>query len=340
MFPGIEGLPPRAAIRLLVNLHAASHAVRTMAILGLADHLGDGPHTVQELAQATGIHAPTLTRFLRTLAAIGLCSHDEEGRVRLTSMGDLIREDAPGSMRSYALAIAGPHVVRAWEKLPEAVRTGEAAFRRAHGRDFWDYLSAHPEEGPHFDGAMSGAVVTRAGALLAARDLSAVGTLVDVGGGQGQLLAAALEATPGLRAILFDRPEVLGGAEAVLAAAGVLHRCQLVGGDFLDAVPPGGDVYVLSQIIHDWPDADAAGILRACHRAMAPGARIWLIEQVVPPGDDFDAVKLIDMLMLTLFGAQERTSEEYRSLLEGAGFRDVTVLSTPTIWNVIEAVRR
>lgn len=339
MIPGTEGMPPQAAVRLLVNIHTATQAIRTMAVIGLADHLAGGPRTVEELAAATATHAPTLARLARTLAGLGMCAHDGEGRIRLTPMGDLMRENAPGSMRPYALAIAGPHVMRAWEELPEAVRTGEPAFPRAHGRDFWDYLSAHPEEGAHFDGAMSGAVVTRAQALLAARDLSTVGTLVDVGGGQGRLLAAALEATPGLRAILFDRPEVLGGAEAVLAAAGLLDRCQLVGGDFLDAVPAGGDAYMLSTVIHDWPDDEAAAILRACHRAMAPGARIWLIEQVVAPGDAFDAVKLLDMLMLVLFGAQERTAEEYRSLLEGARFRDVTVVPTPTIWNVIEAVR-
>jgi hypothetical protein len=219
MIPGTEGLPPRAAVRLLVNIHTASHAIRTMAVLGLADKLADGPRTVQELAEATGTHAPTLARFLRTLASLGLCAHDEEGRVRFTPMGDLLREDAPGSMRSYALALASPYIMRAWEELPGAVRTGDPAFAQVHGVNFWDYLSTHPEEGIHFDGAMSGAVVTRAEALLAARDLSTIGALVALG------------------------------------------------------------------------------------------------------------------------GAQERTAEEYRSLLEGAGFRDVTVLPTPTMWNIIEAVR-
>lgn len=339
MIPGTEGLSPRAAVRLLVNLHAASNAVRTMAVLGLADHLVDGPRTAQELAEAIGAHAPTLTRFLRSLAAIGLCTRDEGGRVQLTPMGDLLRKDVPGSMRSYALAIAAPYAMRAWDDLPEAVRTGDPAFPLVHGLGFWDYLSAHPKEGAHFDGAMSGAVVTRAEALIATRDLSSIGTLVDVGGGHGRLLAAALEATPGLRAVLFDRPEVLNGAEETLSAVGLRDRCELVGGDFFDAVPPGGDAYVLSQIIHDWPDDAASAILRACHRAMVPGTRLWLIEQVVPPGDSFDAVKLLDLLMLVNFGGQERTAEEYRSLLEDAGFRDMTVLSTPTMWNVIEAVR-
>jgi hypothetical protein len=323
----------------MVNIHAVSHAVRTMVILGLAEHLADGPRTVPELAEATGAHAPTLARFSRTLAALGLCGHDAEGRVHLTQLGDLLRDDVPGSMRSYALALTAPYAMRAWEALPTAVCTGDPAFRHAHGLHFWDYLSAHPQEGADFDGAMSGAAVTRAEALLAARNLSDIGTLVDVGGGLGRLIATALAATPGLHAILFDRPQVLAGAEAALSATGLRERCQLVGGDFFDAVPVGGDAYVLSRILHDWPDAEAIAILRACHRAMAPGARLWIIEQVVPPGDDFDWVKLLDLLMLVNFGAQERTAEEYRSLLEDAGFHDMTVLSTPTIWHVIEAVR-
>ncbi len=152
-------------------------------------------------------------------------------------------------------------------------------------------------------------------------------------------LAAALAANPGLRAILFDRPEVLPGAEAFLAAAGVRDRCDLVGGDFFAALPPGGDAYVLALIIHDWPDEAATTILRTCHRAMAPGARLWLVEQVVQPGETYDRAKLLDLLMLVVFGAQERTEAEYRALLEGAGFESVAVHPTDTPYSVIEAVR-
>ena len=131
---------------------------------------------------------------------------------------------------------------------------------------------------------MSEGASARAEALRAVRDLSSIGTVVDVGGGQGRLLAGLLEATPGLSGVLFDRPEVVAGAEAVLRAAGVADRCAVVGGDFFASVPPGGDAYVLAQIVHDWPDAEALAILSACHRAMAPGARLWVIEQVLPGG--------------------------------------------------------
>ena len=339
MVLGTESLPPRDAALELVSASWIAHTARAMAVLGLADHLAAGPRTVGELAEASGTYAPTLARLLRALIALGLCAQDGAGRVRLTPVGEFLRSDVPGSVRPFALGVMAPHVERAWHELPEAVRTGDAAFPRVHGRGFWDYLAAHPEEGARFDAAATGGVDARGRALLAARDLSGLGTLVDVGGGQGGLLAAALTAVPGLRGVLFDRPEVLPGAEAFLAAAGVRERCDLVGGDFLAELPPGGDAYVLAVVVHDWPDEQAVAILRTCHRAMAPGARVWLVEQVLAPGDANDRVKFGDLLMLVTFGAKERTAEEYRALLEAAGFAGVAVHAGEPPWSVVEAVR-
>lgn len=339
MVLGTDGLPPREAVLNLLSGAWISDAVRTMAVLGLADHLADGPRSPGELAAATGAHAPTLARFLRTLAGLGLCATEEDGRVRLTPRGEILRADVPGSLRPYALAIYAPHIGRAWEGLPEAVRTGEPAFLRVNGVDLWAYLAARPEEQTLFDAAMAGTVELRSQALLAARDLSDIGTLVDVGGGQGSLLAAALAAYPGLRGVLFDRPEVLPGAEAFLASAGVRDRCEVVGGDFFVGVPEGGDAYVLAMIVHDWPDEQARAILAACHRAMAPGARLWLVEMAMRPGDAYDRAKLMDLHMLVLFGAQERTEAEYRALVEEAGFAWVAFHPTETPYGVVEAVR-
>ena len=339
MLPDTEGLPPHAALVQLVTSSWVSHAIRAMAALGLADHLAHGPRTTDELAEATGTHAPTLARFLRTLAALGLIVHDADGRARLTPLGEPLRANLPGSLHPYALAIVAPHVERAWHELPRALRTGEPTFPDVHGLGFWDYFAAHPQEGALFDAAMTGSADFRSRALPAARDLSTVGTIVDVGGGQGRMLAVALASAPGLRGVLVDRPEVLPGAEAFLVAAGVRDRCDLVAADFLVSVPAGGDAYVLAHIVHDWPDDQAVAILRACHRAMAPGARVWIVEQVIQPGDAYDRAKLLDMLMLVLFGAQERTADEYRALLEAAGFGEVSVHPTDTPFSVVEAVR-
>ena len=347
MSAGTDNLPPRAAVSQMATGYWVSQAVRAMAVLSLADHLASGPRTAADLAEATGAHAPSLARLLRALVALGLCGREATGRFRLTPLGEAMRSDVPDSVRAWVLFITAPWVERGWEKLPEAVRTGEPTFPRVHGVGFWDYLGAHPEDGVLFDAALSGGASARAEALRASRDLSSIGTVVDVGGGQGRLLAGLLEAVPGLRGLLFDRPEVVTGADAVLRAAGVAERCTVVGGDFFASVPPGGDAYVLAQIVHNWPDAEALAILSACHQAMAPGARLWVIEQVLPPEDAPDpseraGLALRDLNMLVLFGGgQERTEEEYRQLLGAAGFEEVAVIPAEgTPWSVVEAVRR
>jgi O-methyltransferase domain len=335
-----EGLPPWKAVARMATGYTVSYALRTMAVLDLAGHLAAGPRTVEDLAGATGTHAPSLARLLRALVAIELCAYDDQGRVRLTPLGETLRSDAPDSRKASVLMNTSPWFARAWEELPHAVRTGEQTFRRVYGVGFWDYLAAHPADGAVFDAAMTAASSTRAAALLAARDLSSVGTVVDVGGGQGRLLAALLAAVPGLRGILADRPEVIAGAPDVLAAAGVADRCAVVAADFFASVPDSGDAYILSQIIHDWGDEEALAILRACHRAMAPGARLWLLEEIVPSEGGIDPDEaLFDLTMLTLLGGQERTADEFRRLLEIAGFATIAILPTDTGYSVIEGVR-
>jgi hypothetical protein len=322
----------------LVTATWIAHPVRAMAELGLADHLGDGACTVDDLAAASGTHPPTLARLLRALVGLGICAEDDAGGFRLTPIGAYLRSDTPGSVLPFALGVMTPAFERAWHGLPEAVRTGWPVFADVHGMGFWDYLTAHPVEGARFDAAM-GHGADRARMLLAARDLTGIGTLVDVGGGQGRLLAEALAGIPDLRGVLFDRPGVLPGSEPVLAAAGVRERCELVGGDFFAGVPGGGDAYVLNSVIHDWPDTEATAILRSCHRAMRPGARIWLIEQVLSPGHSDTWTDLLDLLMLVLFGAQERTAAEYGALLEAAGFAEIAALPGDPPWSIVEGVR-
>lgn len=335
---GTGGAPPEETIGQMATGYWISQVIRTMAVFGLADHLAAGARTTEELSEQSGAHAPSLDRLLRALSALGLCVRDDEGRVRLTQLGDLLRSDVPDSMKSSVLMLTAPSFQRTWEKLPDAVRRGEPTFARVHGVGFWDYLAAHPEEGSLFDAVMTEDAEERAEALLAACDLSGVDTIVDVGGGQGKLLAAVLAAVPGVRGILADRPEVVAGAEEVLRTAEVADRCAIVGGDFFASVPSGGDAYVLAQIIHDWPEEEALEILRTCHQAMAPGARLWLIEQVIESDEVSVDLALFDLNMLVFFGGQERTAEEYQELLEAAGFGEIRIFPTDTDWSVVEGV--
>ena len=333
-------LPPGQAVARMAEGYQVSAALRTMVVLELADHLAAGPRTVVELALATGTHVPSLARLLRALVALDLCAYDEAGRVQLTPLGDTLRADTPESMQVYVRMSTSAWFTRTLQELPDAIRTGEPTFPRVYGVGFWDYLAAHPEERAIVGSALTADSPTRAAALLATCDFSGVGTVVDVAGGQGQLVASLLAAVPSLRGILADRPEVLAGAPEILRAAGAIDRCETVAADFFVSAPAGGDAYVLSQIICDWPDEEALAILRVCHQAMAPGARLWLLEIVVPPEDQIDSnYTLFDLTELTLLGGKARTAAEHLALLETAGFTEVAVRPTEIAWSVIEAIR-
>jgi hypothetical protein len=332
-------LPPRVALERMISAYRTSQAIRAAAALGLADHLKDGPKSSEQLARTTGTHTPSLYRLLRALASVGLVEEDEGGRFRLTPVGAYLRSDVPGSLRASAIALNEPWYHRAWEGLLSSVQTGEVAFGRVHGMGFWEYCARNPEAGAAFNAAMTGGSTERASTFLASYDLSGVGTLVDVGGGQGRLLAAVLAAHPSMRGVLYDRPEVVAGAEAVLREAGVADRCRVAAGDFFEAVPRGGDAYVLSLIIHDWNDERAVAILKSCHRAMAAGKKLLLIERVIAPRGAPDFAAFTDLSMLVLFGGRERTEAEFRALFEAAGFMLTRVIPTSAQWSVIEGVR-
>jgi hypothetical protein len=320
--------------------YQVSAALRAMVVLDLADHLAAGPRTIVELARATGTHMPSLARLLRALVALDLCAYDDAGRVHLTPLGDTLRADAPDSLQAYARMSTSPWFWRTLQELPQAIRTGEPTFPHVYGVGFWDYLAAHPEEGAIVASALTADSPSRAAALLATCDFSGVGAVVDVGGGQGQLLASLVRAVPSLRGILADRPEVVAGAPEILRAAGAIDRCEVVAVDFFVSAPAGGDAYVLSQIICDWPDEEALAILRVCHQAMAQGARLWLLEVVVAPEDQITPDHaLFDLTELTLLGGKARTAAEHQALLEMAGFTEVAVRPTEIAWSVIEAIR-
>jgi hypothetical protein len=177
-------------------------------------------------------------------------------------------------------------------------------------------------------------------AIAAACDFSDLGTIIDVGGGHGSFLAAILRANPGLRGVLFDRPQAAAGARHQLEAAGLGGRCEVVAGDFFVSLPAGGDAYVLKRVIHDWDDERAVAILRNCHRAMPEHGRVLVIELVLAPGNDPSLGKLFDLLMLVYLGGRERTEADYRTLLASAGFELTAVTPTPSLVCVVEGVRR
>jgi hypothetical protein len=310
------------------------------ARLGVADVLAQGPRTGAELAAAVGADPDLLARALRGLVLEEVLAEEEGGRFALTELGQCLRADAPRSMRGPVLA-RGEVYYQAAAGTLAAVRHGGTAFEHVHGDRFFDHLRRHPEQEAAFQASMTARSEQEAGDVVAAYDFGGIGRLVDVGGGHGILLGAILRSAPDLHAVLVDQPAVISDARLRLAAEGVADRCQLVPGDFFAGVPAGADAYVLSRVLHDWSDDDARRVLATCRAAMGPPSRLLIVEAILPErAIDQPAVIQMDLYMLVLLGARERTETQFRRLLADTGFRVERVVPTasPAGLSVIEAV--
>ena len=333
--------PPLSSAAQLVHMAAGSWIAPVLyatAKLGIADRLADGPRTAAELAIPTKTHAPTLHGLLRTVGGVGILTERDGQRFALTPLGEAMRSGAPGAARSTVLAFCSPALWRSWEEIVYSLETGRTGFEKVNGMPMFDYLAQHPEEASAFSEAMVGFHGAEPPAVARAWDFSPFRNVVDVGGATGNMLAAILSHHPQPRGVLYDRPHVVRDAPALLAARGVADRVRIEPGNFFEGVPPGGDVYVLSHVIHDWNEEQCLTILGHCRRAMKPDARLLIVETVLPPGDTPHPGKVLDMVMLVIPGGQERTAAEYDALLAKAGFRLTRVVPTESVVSIVEAV--
>lgn len=332
--------PPSAQLLQMVLIgRQIAHAIAVAARLDIATLIGDGELSSAELARRTDSNADALYRLLRALASVGVFVEGETGTFHNTPLSDTLRADAPASSRPLALFFGHESHVQAWLGLEHSVKTGKSGFEHVHGAPVFDYVVAHPEVAGIFNDAMTAFSATMGPAVAEAYDFAGIDRLVDVGGGHGQLLATILARHSGMRGVVFDLPHVVAGAAAVIEAAGVASRVDIVGGDFFESVPASG-AYFMSHVLHDWGDADAERILRTIHRAGAPGARLLLAESVLSPGNEPDLGKFGDLEMLVATGAgRERTEAEWAALLAAGGFRLERVLPTAAPMCVIEATR-
>ncbi|WP_432840320.1 methyltransferase [Dactylosporangium sp. CA-092794] len=338
MVPGAGAdLSPRLRLMLLANGQRMTAMVHVLATLKIADELAAGPRPVTELAAATGCHAPALFRILRCAAMIGVFVEVESEVFGLTPIAEGLRCDVPDSVRDAVLLDASEMFTKAYSALGHSVRTGGPAFDTVFGKTFWDHLHDNPEHEAVFDDAITAASRRIGGIYLRRYDFGSPRRIADIGGGHGDFLAALLQRLPESTGVLFDRPSVVRRAPALLAERGVTDRVELVGGSFLtDDLPAGCDLYVLKAVLHDWPDDDAATILRRVRAAIGPApARLMILEQVVAPLNTWDPAKFLDLDMLTVMGGRERNLIEWRRLTADCGFR---LTNTPVSgdWAVIE----
>ena len=331
--------PPEEVLMKMIAGSFVSQALYVAARLGVADLLAEEPRDPAGLSAATGAHAGSLYRMLRALASVGVFSERADGKFELNAAAQLLRRDAEGSLRDTAIMFGEEWHWRVWGSAYESVRTGETAFAGVHGSEIFPYLAANAEAARVFDRAMTSLSHTAAAAVAEGYDFSGTGTLADIAGGHGALLAGILRANPSMRGVLFDQPQVIAGAAERLAAEGVAGRVELSSGDFFREVPAGADAYLMKYIIHDWDDERALVILRNCRRAMTDGARLLLVETVIAEGNAPHFGKLLDLEMLLFTGGRERTEAEYRTLLARAGFRLTRVVPTRSPLSIVEAVK-
>lgn len=334
-------VPPAVALHQLVNGVFVAQAISVFARLGVADALVTGPRDVKEIAEAVGAHGPALYRLLRALGDVGVVTEVENRWFALTPLGELLRSNVPGSLRGMMTVIGLPFHRNPWTDLYETIQTGESAFDRVYGMEIFQYLAEHPEDAAFFDAEISAVSTTLAVSVVPVYDFTRFGTVVDVGGGRGGLLAAILAANPNLQGVLFDKSAVVVGAEEVFSSAQVLDRCKVVSGDFFDSVPEGGDAYLLSYVIHNWDDDHAVQILGRCRAAIANTGCVLLVEPVLPEDTAPSMAKLVDLGMLIMTsGGRERTETEYRTLFDRAGLQLTRIVPIAAPVSLVEAVLR
>jgi hypothetical protein len=322
----------------LITATWLSQAITVAAELGIADALAEKPMAIDDLARAVDAHPDALARMLRALIGRGIFRQRRDGRYDLTPLAKTLRSDTPDSMAAFAQFIGSPEEREHWSHCIDAVRTGEAVVPKLRGMAAFDWAESDPVLSEVFNRAMTNFSELALAAVLAAYDFTGHRTIVDVAGGHGRLLAGMLSAAPTARGVLFDLPHVVAGAEPLLRKHRVVDRVSVVGGSFFEAVPEGGDLYVLKNIIHDWSDEKALQILKTVRAAAPLGSKLLLVESLIPQHDREFATKWLDLEMLVANSGRERTAAEYRELLRDAGFEMTRAVPTASPFSLVEAM--
>jgi hypothetical protein len=312
--PSVE--TPRQELFRMIFGYKSTQALYVAAKLGIADHLVDGSMSADQLAKKVGANPKALLRLMRHLAALGIFKQDESKKFGLTGLGELLRDDNPESMR-YNAIYSGEENYKATGELLHTVRTGETAFNHLYGKGHFDWLTDHPHESSTFNKAMAQSL-RRLRNPVESYDFTGKHLIVDVGGGRGDLITSIMQANPSLKGVLFDLPQGSREAQSLLKTKGVADRCEIRTGSFFDSVPAGGDVYILSRILHDWPDDKVATILANCRKAIKEDGTLLIRDNVLTDRDEFGSQ--LDMTMMIMTGGQERTESEWKNLLQSAGF--------------------
>ena len=332
-------IDPQTAQQLVFQLgtgYILSAALHVAAALGIADKLAEGPRRISELAKAADVSEDALYRILRSLSSAGVFVENAPRQFSNNVASEQLKAGTTG-LHEMVLWMSDSFHFNVYADIMHSVKTGLPAVEKTLGMPVFEYFPKHPDLSERFNNAMTAFSAMVIPAVLKAYDFSGIGTLVDVAGGHGQVLTSILKAYPSMRGVLGDLEHVIAGAEQRIRALGLSDRCRTEAIDFFKAVPRGGDAYIMKHIIHDWDDEKSIRILKNIREAMNPGGRVILLDSVLPPANQPDFGKIIDIEMLLMPGGRERTEEEFRSLFDRAGFRLTKIVRTESPLCVIEA---
>ncbi|MGZ8399824.1 MAG: methyltransferase [Methyloceanibacter sp.] len=324
-------------LRKQIEAYHEAALVYAAVKLGLPDRLAAGPATAEQLASALGLSAPHLHRFLRGLSGIGICEELPDDTFALAGGGECLRSGSPSRLAEKVQIVVGQYWWP-WANVVSNLKTGKPAFEQSFGMRVSDWRTKHAEQGALFDSYLAKETLAQAGPIVIALDLSGTKCLADIGGGYGGLLAALLNAHPDIEAILFDRPQTIEAAKPFLASLGVAARVTFEAGDFLAAIPVQADLYLLKGVLQQWDDAEALTILRNCRAAMPDGAKLAIIERLLPArAADDPAAIMLDLHMMTITGGRARSLAEFTKLLSETGFALSKVAPTGAGLSILEA---
>jgi C-methyltransferase len=321
---------PHEVIWTLTNAMVLASSVHAVAELAVADHIGEDPVDVRELAASCGADPDALDRVLRLLATHGVFAA-VGGDFQHTEPSRLLRSDHPRSMRAFSRMMGLPIFSASFDHLQHSLRTGTPALGQVAPEGLWPYLQTHPTEAEIFGQAMTAKAGADIAAVLGAYDFSRFGTIADIGGGRGHLLRAVLDAAPTAQGVLFDLPDVIATLDIDT------DRLTARAGDFFADPLPSADCYIVMEVVHDWPDADAGAILRAIHRAASPKATVLIIEGVIDEQRPDPRVHTLDVLMLAVTGGRERSPDQLGKLLNSADLQRHRIIETSGPMSIIEA---
>ncbi len=312
-------------------------AISVVAKLGIADFLTEKPLSAGELAQKTNTSEDALYRVLRMLASVGIFKENENHRFELTVLAGYLQSDNPDSLRNYAIMMGEDWLWDNWKEMLYTLQTGKTAQSKVHKMDSFEFFTQNKEAGEIFNRAMTDISKPDIPTFIHAYDFSGIRHIVDIAGGHGKLLAGVLQYNPEMRGTLFDLPSVIEGAGRLLKKEGVEGRVDLISGSFFDSIPGQADAYMMKHIIHDWDDEHCKKILTNIRRVIGNNGKLLILEMVVPEGNQPSPAKVLDIQMLLTAGGKERTEDEFRKLLQDAGFNLAGIIPTQSPMCIIEA---